>query len=108
MMTTKTENRELKDDVAVVDTIIMFMNNVSYDKVFGIAYGETEDYKHHANYRDEKIGIMTKRHLVGLWPMLDTGCRHRLLKAAMEKYHGECYSAATHNAEQREEELNSE
>ena len=107
-MTVKNENRTMLDDVAVVDTIIMFMNNVSYDTVFGIAYGETEDFKHHPRYREEKIDVIKSRHLVGLWPMLDTGCRHRLLKAAMEKYHGECYSAAVHNAEQREEEQNSE
>ena len=107
-MTVKNENRTLTDDIAVVDTIIMFMNNVSYEKVFGIAYGETEDFKHHPRYREEKIDVIKSRHLVGLWPMLDTGCRHRLLKAAMEKYHGECYSAATHNAEHSEEELNSE
>ena len=107
-MMTKTENRDLVDDVAVVDTIIMYMNNVSYDKIFGVAYGETQDYKHHPSYREEKIGVMVKKHLVGLWPMLDTGCRHRLLKAAMEKYHGECYSDAVHNAAQREEVSDSE
>ena len=96
--------RELRDSIAIVDTIITYMNNVSYDEIFGVAYGETETFKHHDSYREEKLGVMTNKHLVGLWPMLDGGGRHRLVKAAMAKYHEECCANVAHNAEKAEEE----
>ena len=98
------KDRDITEDIAVVDTIVMFMNNVNRDAIFGVAYGETEDFKHHANYREEKIDVFKTRHLVGLWPMLDGVCRERLVRAAMEKYHGECYEAVTINAKKAKEE----
>ena len=98
------ENRDITEDIAIVDTLVMFMNNVNSDDIFGIAYGETEDFKHHPHYREEKIEVIKTRHLVGLWPMLDAVCRERLVKAAMEKYHGECYEAVSMNAKKAKDE----